>query len=63
MSDKMHLNNFKVFDGNNIRVYDSAVTTDELSKALALNDVGLSAIGRKSESLEDYFLKLTQEEM
>ena len=63
LSDKMHLNNFKVFDGNHIRVYDSAVTTDELSKALALNDVGLSAIGRKSESLEDYFLKLTQEEM
>ncbi|NDO51558.1 ABC transporter ATP-binding protein [Lachnospiraceae bacterium MD335] len=61
LSDKMHLNNFKVFDGNHIRVYDSAVTTDELSRALALNDVGLSAIGRKSESLEDYFLKLTQE--
>ncbi len=61
LAEQLHLHNFKVFDGNRIRVYDGRVTTDELSKALALNDVGLSAIGRKSESLEDYFLKLTQE--
>lgn len=62
LSDRMNLNHFKVFDGNHIRVYDGRVTTGELSKALALNDVGLLAIGRKSERLEDYFLKLTEEE-
>lgn len=61
LAEQLHLNNFKVFDGNCIRVYDDRITTGELSKALALNDVALLAIGRKSESLEDYFLKLTEE--
>lgn len=61
LAEHLHLHNFKVFDGNRIRVYDGRVTTGELSKALALNDVALLAIGRKSESLEDYFLKLTEE--
>ena len=34
---------------------------NELSKVLALNDVEIVAIGKKAETLEDYFLKMTAE--
>ena len=62
LADKMELNNFKIIDEQNIRIYDSLVTTSDISKALALNDVEITAIGKKAESLEDYFLKLTEGE-
>ena len=32
-----------------------------MSKALALNDVEVIALGKKAETLEDYFLKMTAE--
>lgn len=61
LADKLELKNFKVVDGHTIRVYDSGADTGVLSKMLALNDVAIQFIGRKSESLEDYFLKVTGE--
>jgi len=61
LADKLELKNFKVVDGHTIRVYDSGADTGVLSKTLALNDVAIRYIGRKSESLEDYFLKVTGE--
>ncbi len=44
-----------------IRIYDSQFSTQELSKILALNDVPVAALGKKAETLEDYFLKITEE--
>lgn len=61
LADKMGLKNFKVADGHTIRVYDGQAGTKELSRALALNDVDIDFIGKRSESLEDYFLKITGE--
>lgn len=61
LSDKLNLSNFKITDGNKIRIYDLPISPQELSKALALNDVDMVAVGRKTETLEDYFLKLTME--
>lgn len=61
LDDKMHLTNFKIMDENKIRIYDYDVSTQELSKVLALNDVEIVSIGKKAESLEDYYLKLTTE--
>ena len=43
------------------RIYDHHISTQELSKVLALNDVEIVAIGKKAETLEDYFLKMTAE--
>ncbi len=62
LSDKLKLNNFKIMDEHNIRMYESGTSTNDISKALALNEVEISAIGQKSESLENYFLKLTEGE-
>ncbi len=61
LADKLELKNFKVVDAHNIRIYDERIQTSELSKVLALNDVEIDFIGRKLESLEDYFLKITEE--
>lgn len=61
LADKMGLTNFKVINGGIIRIYDNRVTMEELAKALALNETAVTSLGRKAETLEDYFLKLTGE--
>lgn len=61
LTDKLELNNFKIIDDHTIRIYDSRITTKDVSKILSLNDVGINSISKKSESLEDYFLKITEE--
>ena len=61
LSEKLGLRNFKIIENNKIRIYDQHISTQELSKAMALNDVEVTAIGKQSETLEDYFLKMTAE--
>ena len=61
LAEMLKLHNFKVFDNGKIRIYDHSVSTQQLTKTLALNDVEVMGIGKKAESLEDYFLKLTGE--
>lgn len=61
LNEKLELTNFKVIDESRIRIYDNKKSTQEITKALALNDIEVTAIGRQTESLEDYFLKLTGE--
>lgn len=61
LSDKRGLTNFKVIDGGMIRIYDDRVTTEEIAKALALHEAAVISLGKKAETLEDYFLKLTAE--
>lgn len=62
LADRLELRQFKIVDERMIRVYDTGVSANDLSKTLAQNNVGIDAIGKKSESLEDYFLKLTEGE-
>ena len=61
LSEKLSLSNFKLVEGGTIRIYDPEASTSQLSKALSLNDVEVLSIGRNTETLEDYFLKLTGE--
>lgn len=61
LADKMGLDNFKIAGDGKIRIYDQHVSAQELSKTMALHDVEVISIGRKAESLEDYFLKMTAE--
>lgn len=61
LTEKLGLQNFKILDSGKIRIYDHAASTKQLTKILALNDVEVVSIGKKSETLEDYFLKLTGE--
>ena len=61
LSDKCGLGNFKIMEDRLIRIYDKKATVQDLTKALAMNEVDIAAIGRKAETLEDYFLKITAE--
>lgn len=60
LADKLELNNFKVINGKNIRIYDARIGTKEIARELALNEIEIISVGKKAESLEDYFLKLTE---
>ena len=62
LSDKLELKQFKIVDDRTIRVYDNGVSTNDISEALAQNRVEIDGIGKKAESLEDYFLRLTKGE-
>ena len=44
-----------------IRIYDSNISGKVLSKALIESGVGLESLGRKQDTLEDYFFQLTEE--
>jgi ABC-2 type transport system ATP-binding protein len=61
LSEHLQITNFKIIDDKVIRIYDVAMPTQELSKKLVQNDVAIESMSKKSESLEDYFLKLTTE--
>lgn len=60
LSEKLGLTNFKIIEDGQIRIYDNKVSTQDLSRVLALNGVSVSALAKKGETLEDYFLKLTE---
>lgn len=61
LSDKCRMNNFKIVDEGKIRIYEPEATVQETAKALAAHRIEVTAIGRKAETLEDYFLKITGE--
>lgn len=61
LSDKFGLNNFKIVEGNGIRIYEAGVNTPEITKELLANGVDMIAINKKSETLEEFFLKMTAE--
>lgn len=62
LADKLESGHFKIMDESHIRIYDSRIAVNDISRVLTMNDVEISAVGKKAESLEDYFLKLTEEE-
>ena len=59
--EQMVITNFSVLDQEFIRIYDSNISGKVLSKALIECGVGLESLGRKQDTLEDYFFQLTEE--
>lgn len=59
--EQMDITNFSVLDQEFIRIYDSNISGKVLSKALIESGVGLESLGRKQDTLEDYFFQLTKE--
>lgn len=45
-----------------IRIYDPDISGKTISKVLVEDGVGLESIGRKQDTLEDYFFQLTEED-
>lgn len=58
---KMEFSNFKVVENGKFRIYEHEATPQAIARALVLNDIGIISIGKHMETLEDYFLKLTEE--
>lgn len=56
LEQNLGIRNFKMIDQQLIRIYETAVTQQEISKALILNDIGIESIIKKHSSLEEYFL-------
>lgn len=61
LTEQLGLNNFRIMDEHNIRIYDGKAAAGEITKALALSGVEVNGIGKKTETLENYFLKKTEE--
>lgn len=62
LEDKLHITDYKVIDGGEIRVYDRNAAPAELNKELIKADVPISGISESGVSLEDYFKQLVGEE-
>lgn len=61
LADQMRLENFKIVDHSEIRIYEPGVTAQKISKELMTHGVEIVSINRHTETLEDYFLKMTAE--
>ena len=61
LTDHLGVSNFKITDDGAIRIYDSGISVQQVSKTFALRDVEVFSLGTKAETLEDYFLKITAE--
>lgn len=61
LAEKMQLSNFKIVNDLGIRIYEQGVTTQKISRELMANDVEIASISQHTETLEDYFLKITSE--
>ena len=55
----LNISNFKVLNNNLIRVYTKEATSREIMKALTENQVEIQGFHSQTESLEEYFLKVT----
>ncbi|ENQ3105483.1 ABC-2 type transport system ATP-binding protein [Bacillus sp. 491mf] len=58
LENRLHLTNYKIMGGNIIRIYDTSVTQQAISKTLIMNDIEIESINKKNSSLEEYFLNL-----
>lgn len=61
LAEKLQLSNFKIVNDSGIRIYEQGVTTQKISRELMANDVEIASISQHTETLEDYFLKITSE--
>ena len=60
--EAMENQNFSVTDSAFIRIYDTDISGKTLSKTMIENGVGVESLGRRQDTLEDYFFWLTEEE-
>ncbi|MHA7742464.1 ABC transporter ATP-binding protein [Priestia aryabhattai] len=56
LEQNLGIKNFRVIGEEGIRIYETTLTQQEISKAFVMNDVGIESINKKNSSLEEYFL-------
>lgn len=60
LTEKLGLERFKQIDEHTLRVYDTHVPQETLSKTLILNDVPIESINRRHHTLEEYFFDMVK---
>lgn len=56
----LKIQDFKIISENRIEIYDLKRDVKEISAAFIQNGVGINGIGRRQNSLEDYFFQITE---
>ncbi len=58
--ENLRTDRFRIVDNKRLLVYDSRASVQELTRLFTEGGVLLDFIGQKAETLEDYFLKMTE---
>jgi ABC-2 type transport system ATP-binding protein len=56
LEEKLGIRNFKIIGEQIIRIYETVLPQQEISKVFVMNDIGIESINKKHSSLEEYFL-------
>ncbi|MED4072293.1 ABC transporter ATP-binding protein [Priestia endophytica] len=56
LEQKLGIRNFKIIGEQIIRIYETVLPQQEISKVFVMNDIGIESINKKHSSLEEYFL-------
>lgn len=62
LEQQMGIRDFKIFSRTYMEVYDLRVEVRKITAMLVQNGVGINRIGRRKNSLEDYFFQITGQE-
>lgn len=59
LEQELEIHDFKIVSDNRIEIYDLRRSVKEISAAFIFNNVGIDGIGRRQNSLEEYFFQMT----
>lgn len=63
LEDKMKIKDYLISEKNNIRIYEKLDKICDINEMLVSEDIKVSEISIKCDSLEDYFFKITKEQV
>lgn len=61
LEQELGLSNFKIITNTKVEIYDLSKSVKQISAVLVQNKIGLTSIGLKQNSLEDYFFHVLEE--
>ncbi|WP_270399215.1 ABC transporter ATP-binding protein [Longicatena caecimuris] len=59
LEHELQIQDFRIITENRIEIYDLSKSIKNISSILVQNSIGINSIGRKQNSLEDYFFQIT----
>ncbi len=59
LEQELEIHDFKIVSDNRIEIYDLRRSVKEISAAFIFNNIGIDGIGRRQNSLEEYFFQMT----
>lgn len=62
LEQKCGINRYKIYDHGNIRIFEKLDDTEYINRQMLDNGIGIRELKVNSENLEDYFLRLVEEE-